>query len=219
MSERPRLLDAFSGAGGAARGYQLAGFHVTGVDIRPQPRYVGDAFVQGDAIAYIREHGHEYDAIHASPPCQAFTRAGHLRSAQGGACHVPDLIAPTRAALVASGRPWVIENVAGAPLLAPQALCGSAFGLRVRRHRLFEMGGFWFLVPPCRHREQGRPVGVYHRLADEVPHGGRTARTLAEAREAMGIAWMEWDELKEAIPPAYTSLIGAQLRRYLESAR
>lgn len=207
---RPRLLDLFSGAGGAARGYQLAGFHVTGVDLRPQPRYAGDVFVQADALTFDLSG---FDAVHASPPCQAFTRAKHLRAAQGGTTKALDLLAPTRERLLASGLPYVIENVPGAPM-SGVVLCGSAFGLRVRRHRVFESSAA-FLAPECRHREQGRPVGVYHVLGDEIPCGGRTAKTLDEARAAMGIDWMEWRELKEAIPPAYTEFIGAALLRAL----
>jgi DNA (cytosine-5)-methyltransferase 1 len=118
-------------------------------------------------------------------------------------------VAPIRARLQASGLPYVIENVEGAPVDGI-ILCGSAFGLGVRRHRIFE-SNFLTLSPPCLHSLQGRPIGVYHRMGDHVPHGGTTARTLAEGREAMGIDWMTWDELKEAIPPAYTELIGTHL--------
>jgi DNA (cytosine-5)-methyltransferase 1 len=122
-----------------------------------------------------------------------------------------DLLASESARLVASGLPYVIENVPGAPLRAPLTLCGSTFGLAVRRHRCFESNLVLLGNGPCRHAEQGRPVGVYHTLADEIPGGGRTARTLEEGQEAMGIDWMPWAPLKEAIPPAYTEWIGRQL--------
>lgn len=214
---RPRLLDLFCGAGGAARGYQMAGFHVTGVDIRPQPHYAGDEFVQADALAYLSDwirHDvtrlDEFDVIHASPPCQPFTRAGHLMRAQGGQTHEPDLVAPTRRLLRAAGVPYVIENVEGAPVEGV-FLCGSSFGLGVRRHRIFE-SNVLLLGAPCQHRDQGRPVGVYGKPGDEVPQGGRTARDVPEAQSALGIDWMpRWDELKLAIPPAYTEHIGRQL--------
>lgn len=107
---RPRLLDLFCGAGGCSAGYDRAGFDVTGVDVVPQPRYPF-AFHQGDALEYVAAHGHEYDAIHASPPCQSYTPLRALSPDK----EYPDLVAVTRAALEATGRPWVIENVPGAP--------------------------------------------------------------------------------------------------------
>jgi C-5 cytosine-specific DNA methylase len=128
---RPRLLDLFCGAGGAALGYQLAGFHVTGVDIAPQPHYCGDAFYQADAMTFPLDG---FDVVTASPPCQAYSTLGRFSP------HVtyPDLYEPTRERLTASGLPWVIENVVGAPYRSGFILCGSMFGLRVRRHRNFE---------------------------------------------------------------------------------
>jgi DNA (cytosine-5)-methyltransferase 1 len=158
-----------------------------------------------------------YAAIHASPPCQTFTRAGHLRDAQGKTTDKLDLVEPTRAALRATGLPYVIENVPGAPLNNPVQLCGSSFGLKVRRHRLFETN---FYIPPvaCDHKKQGRPVGLYGSMKDNIPNGGRTAHSIEEAREAMGIDWMqwrsvnqEWNDLKEAIPPLYTEYVGEHL--------
>lgn len=208
-----RALDLFCGGGGATRGLQLAGFHVTGVDINRQPNYIGDVFHQADAMTFPLKG---YDFIWASPPCQFLSRAGHLRTAQGGKPSSVNLISRTRELLMASGTPYVIENVEGArPFMHdPMMLCGSSFGLKVQRHRLFESKVF-LMSTICRHRDQGRPVGVYHRLADEVPHGGRTARTLEEGQLAMGIDWMSWDELKEAIPPAYAEFIGTQVRQYI----
>lgn len=200
-------------------GYYRAGFDVVGVDIAPQPRYQFE-FHQGDALHYLAEHGHEFDAIHASPPCQAYSRTGHLADAQGGRRSSVRLIEPTRSALVALGIPYVIENVEDAPLVAPLMLCGSMFGLRVRRHRLFESPVFLF-SQECAHRRQGRPVGVlsWGSWGHEIPSGGRLAASLADAQDAMGIDWMRRAELAEAIPPAYTEYIGRQLLAHIEAAR
>jgi len=204
---RATVLDLFCGGGGASVGYARAGYSVVGVDIVLQPHYPFP-FVQADALAPPFDLS-GFDLIHASPPCQAYTRAGRLRDAQGGTVGSSDLLAETRAMLRASGVPYVIENVPGAPMDGAVLLCGSMFGLAVRRHRLFECP--FVLSPPCDHAAQGRPVGVYYNLADEIPNGGRTARTLAEAQAAMGIDWLPWDTLKEAIPPAYTEWIGSRL--------
>jgi hypothetical protein len=134
---KPRLLDLFCGAGGCARGYQRAGFYVVGVDNRPQPRYAGDEFVQADALEYVRDHGHEFDAIHASPPCQGYSDgANNIHGRPTTRCR-----SPTCARLLeATGLPYVIENVEGARkhMRDPVTVCGLSLGLNVRRHRLFE---------------------------------------------------------------------------------
>lgn len=212
---KPRLLDLFAGAGGAARGYQMAGFHVTGVDIKPQPRYAGDEFIQANALAFPLEG---FDAVHASPPCQAYAS---LSTKDG---RHPRLIEPTRELLVASGLPYVIENIEGAPLLEPVKLCGSMFGLRVQRHRLFETSfPISDLLPPCAHGINGRIRAYYGKPgwaawtpgAAQVQRRGRTPLlrgSVELAAEDMGIDWMgTWDEVREAIPPAYTAFMGAQL--------
>jgi DNA (cytosine-5)-methyltransferase 1 len=212
MVARPRLLDLFSGAGGAARGYQLAGFHVTGVDIKPQPRYAGDVFIQGDALDYCREHGHEFDVIHASPPCQAFTVYGNNRS------HVrsdhPDLIAPTRDVLLGAGIPYVIENVPGSPLLTPIRLCGTSFPpLEIRRHRMFEASAL-LLAPACNHRrltERRYPGSSNRPNGRTVCNIGEWRVPLETQRAAIGIDWMTMEEISQAIPPAYTEFVGRQL--------
>lgn len=211
-----RLLDLFSGAGGAARSYQMAGFHVTGVDIRPQPRYAGDAFHQGDALDFIREHGHEFDVIHASPPCQAFTMA---QNAAGRAHLHPNLIPETRAALQAIGCPYVIENVVGAPLQNPIVVCGLALGLGVKRHRLFE-SNILLLAPPCPSHDADYFV-IFGGEVRSRRHGKPAGRknSIADGRRAMGIDWMTRAELSQAIPPAYTELIGRQLRAAIERER
>jgi DNA (cytosine-5)-methyltransferase 1 len=167
VSAKPRLLDLFSGAGGCARGYQLAGFHVTGVDNRPQPRYVGDAFILGDAVEYCAEHGHEYDAAHASPPCQDYSIMRHLPWLRGK--RWPRLIAPTRLVLFETGRPYVIENLPQAPLIRSRSivLCGEMFGLKVFRHRRFEYAPGMFLLCP-RHQPHRRVIGHGRMLNDRA---------------------------------------------------
>lgn len=219
MNSQPILLDLFCGAGGATRGYQRAGFYVIGVDIKAQPDYCGDEFIQDDALGIAWQLMCERDitAIHASPPCQVFTRAKHLRKAQGGETRALDLLDPTRRLIRDLGVPYVIENVPGAPLYGVE-LCGSMFGLPVQRHRIFE-SNIYIPQPKCHHdtfpldKKSGRPrpIGVYHVLADEVPKGGKTAESLEQAQAAMGIDWMPWDSLKESIPPAYTTYVGAAL--------
>lgn len=207
-----RLLDLFCCAGGAARGYQLAGFHVTGVDHKPQPRYAGDVFIQADALEYVAEHGHEYDAIHASPPCQRFT--AYRRKGRGVGEGYPDLIAPTRWLIGGHGIPWVIENVPGAPLRDPILLCGSMFGLDVRRHRLFETSLPGVLRPPCQHALQTPrfPAATNRRPGSRCTvEVGVWRIPLHVQQAAMGIDWMTADELSQAIPPAYTEWIGRQL--------
>ena len=130
---RPKLLDLYCCGSGAGYGYEQAGYDVTGVDIEPQPKHRGK-FIQADAIEYLKAHFHEYDVIHASPPCQAHSSLTALTSTKE---HL-DLIPATREALRKIGKPYIIENVPGAPLLDPLTLCGTEFGLGVARHRLFE---------------------------------------------------------------------------------
>ncbi len=214
----PRLLDLYCCEGGAATGYARAGFDVVGVDIEPQPNYPFE-FHQADAIEYLLEHGHKFDAIHASPPCQAYSSITPDKSKH------PELIAPTREALLTIGRPYVIENVEGAwrELVDPMRLCGSSFGLRVRRHRYFE-SNVWLTSMPCRHEEQGVPVGVYGGVTSSSPRRpsgtsrGVKARTVEEAREAMGMPWASEHGLTEAIPPAFTEWIGRDLIEHLNHA-
>lgn len=207
---RPRLLDLFSGAGGAGMGYHRAGFDVVGVDIRPMPRYPFE-FHQGDALTFLEEHGHEYDAIHASPPCQAFS--AYRRKGHGVGDGYPDLIAATRSALEATGRPYVIENVPGAPLQFPIQLCGSTFGLDVRRHRMFEASWLIWAGPDCRHGLQTPrfPPATNRTNLRRTVEIGVWRIPLDVQHRAMGIDWMTRKELSQAIPPAYTEFIGCQL--------
>jgi DNA (cytosine-5)-methyltransferase 1 len=210
----PRLLDLFCGAGGAAAGYARAGFAVTGVD-RLRQRHYPFAFVRGDALDYLAAHGREYDLIHASPPCQRYSATGSLPGAHPD-WH-DDLVGPVRALLVASGVPYIIENVPGAPLRAPVLLCGTMFaGLRVIRHRLFESGLPLAAPPHPAHTERilRRPYAV--RLTS---YGGQPGDMVtvaghqfsrASGSAAMGIDWMQRHELAQAVPPAYTEHLGRQ---------
>jgi len=214
-----RLLDLFCGAGGAAMGYSRAGFaEIVGVDVAPQPRYPFE-FVQGDAFEFVARHGGEFDVIHASPPCQAYSGMRRLTLSRfGHAPQHPDLIAPTRGALVVTGKVYVIENVCHSPLHTQFILCGAALGLaHLARHRHFECNRLLMAPPKCCHRQNSFTISVmgakpdgrrvsyrHHRLC-------RVASSLDEARAVMGIDWMEWDELREAVPPAYTEWIGRQL--------
>ncbi len=212
MSHRPRLLDLFCLAGGATRGYQLAGFHVTGVDQVASPRYCGDAFFQGDAMTYPLDG---FDAIHASPPCQDHSSLRALHDAHGSGW----MLAATIERLTASGVPWIVENVPGSgPELGGHwvMLCGSSFGLKVRRHRLFR-SNVALLGLPCDHRTQGQPIGVYgHGGGGQMTRGRKG--NLAESLDAMDIDWMNRAEISQAIPPAYTEHIGRQLLAYVEAA-
>ncbi len=232
-----KLLDLFCGAGGCTKGYQLAGFTVTGVDINPQPRYCGEEFHQGDALEFLRDHGHEFDAIHASPPCQAHSAMTKGRWQDRVSTH-PQLIEPVRELLFAIGRPYVIENVVGAPLLNPIMLCGTMFGLsngqgnQLLRHRLFELSFENGMIPPCAHNNLSC-IGVYgggqnpkRRKAVGVygGSGGTSTRDgelfgVEDRRLAMGIEWMTGKELNQAIPPAYTKFIGDQLMAHLAERR
>ncbi len=213
----PTLLDLFCCAGGAAAGYHRAGFDVTGVDIKPQPRYPFP-FIQADVMSLTPEFIRQYDAVHASPPCQAYSDLASLFPDND----YPDLIASTRNLLNQSGIPYVIENVEGAPLRNYVTLCGTMFpGLRVLRHRLFESN---VVITPL----TCKPHPLCHTLDKRKAHYGKTDEwtdfvsvngggncSAAAARDAMGIDWMTKAELNEAIPPAYTEYIGKQVMQYV----
>jgi DNA (cytosine-5)-methyltransferase 1 len=205
-----KILDLFCGAGGAAMGYHHAfpDAEIVGVDINPQPRYPF-TFVQADAMTYPLDG---FDFIHASPPCQdhSVLRIKHAGHGTGW------MLAATIDRLRAAGVPWVVENVPGSePSMGGYfvTLCGSTFGLKVRRHRQFA-ASFLVMAEQCRHKAQGQAVGVYG-------HGGGVSRvkgwsaTLPEAVDAMGIDWMNRAELSQAIPPAYTEHIGNALAAHL----
>ena len=216
---KPRLLDLFCKEGGASRGYADAGFDVVGVDRAPQPRYPYE-FIQADAVDVLADLDYlrSFDVLAGSPPCQA-----HSALAASNPHTYADLIPQTRAAFQAAGRPYVIENVVGAPLLNPILLCGTMFdlaagGYQLLRHRLFETSTP-ITSPPCRH--DNRPViGVYgnkarcRRRGNGIPSmGTNLPKQLGE--QAMGIDWMTINGLSEAIPPAYTEWVGRQLIAHL----
>jgi hypothetical protein len=209
-----RLLDIFCGAGGASKGYELAGFDVTGIDLKSGKRYPF-TYIKKDFKTLTIEDLQDYDVIHASPPCQTFSITKNLRIAQNKKTNKEDLLDATRQLLIDSGKPYILENVPGAPLRNPIQLCGSVFNLQVRRHRLFE-SNMPLRGSGCDHKQQGRPVGIYGSLNDKIPGGGQTAQTIEIARAAMGINWMIWSELVEAIPPMYTKFIGDQVMTYLQ---
>ena len=209
-----QLLDIFCGAGGASTGYALSGFTVTGIDVKSGKRYPF-TYIKKDFKTLTVEDLQGYDIIHASPPCQTFSITKNLRIAQNKKTDKEDLLQATRQLLLDSGRPYILENVPGAPLINPIQLCGSAFNLKVRRHRLFE-SNLPLNGTNCYHKEQGRPIGIYGSLNDKIPGGGQTAESIEIAREAMGIDYMIWTELVEAIPPVYTEFIGKQIRKYLK---
>ena len=207
-----RLLDLFCCQGGAARGYEMAGFtEIVGVDIEPQPRYPYE-FVQGDALEYVAAHGHEFDMIHASPPCQAYSVTKSLHTNQH-----PELVEPTRYALLATGKPYVIENVPCAPLVNYIKLTGLMFGLKVFRERWFEAWSM-LLSPPKPKREKWMSTNTQHGGGISSFANGATHITVAghnfsveDAKAAMEIDWMNQRGLSQAIPPAYTKWIGEQM--------
>jgi len=209
-----KLLDLFCGVGGASVGYGWAGFEVHGIDLKHGKRYPKYPYTyqRADVLDVLKDHEfiQQFDVIHASPPCQTHSITKHLRNAQGKSTKKVDLIPETRAALIASGKPYIIENVMGSPLIDPIMVCGSAFGLKVRRHRIFE-SNMPLKGTVCNHKKQGRPIGVYGSLRDEIPNGGKTAESIEQAREAMNMPWAIWSELVEAIPPDYTKYLGQQL--------
>lgn len=208
-NKKPLLLDLFCGGGGAAKGYQRAGFYVIGVDNKPQPNYCGDAFYLGDAL---ESSIYGFDAIHASPPCQKYTKKVSTWGRKRTYNHeYEDLLSQTRELLQGSGLPYVIENVEGSPLNGTVMLCGTMFGLRIIKHRFFEVNFDMPLFSPavCNHKD------VYN------PWQGAN-RTAVKMREAMGIDWLPMaggnsrkdnitGDLYNAIPPAYTEYIGKYL--------
>lgn len=215
---QPIMLDLFCGAGGAGEGYRRAGFDVIGVDIEPHVYPPGE-FVEGDALAWLRLLAPECNprniaAVHTSPPCQRYTTAQRLQANDH-----PDLIDPVRKLLTATGLPYVIENVPGSPLIDPITLCGAMFdGLKVYRHRLFESNVP--LTAPA-HPEHIAPLAKMGRpvRAGEFMHVVGNFSDVAAGRIAMGIDWMTRDDLREAIPPAYTEHIGRQLIEHMSAMK
>jgi len=227
---RPLLLDLFCSAGGCSKGYHDAGFDVIGVDHLPQKNYPY-GFVQADALEYLDNTDlSRFSAIAASPPCQSYSRTSHFPKANLEPA--PKMIYPVRERLVASGKPWVIENVVGSSLPDAIQLCGSMFGLPAIRHRWFSCSHLLFAPCSCKHAKGFyNPVGGKIRGYGDFASGttyldaqGRTHRregyyTRAIGSQAMGIDWMTIPELCQAIPPAYTEWIGSQLMNVLEYER
>jgi DNA (cytosine-5)-methyltransferase 1 len=197
-----RLLDLFCGAGGASAGYWYAGYTVTGVDLHPQPHYPF-TFYQADALTFPLDG---YDLIHASPPCQRYSRMMSCRPGLSEA--YPDLIGPVRQRLSGQEAPYVIENVPGAPLHNPVMLCGAMFGYPIYRHRMFEIS--WPLKAPGhpRHDTRASRAGHYEPGTFISVAGHFGPMTLARA--AMDIEWMNAAEMAESIPPYFTEYIGTR---------
>lgn len=215
-----KLLDLYCGAGGASMGYFRSGFNdITGIDIRPQPNYPF-RFIQDDAIHYLNKYGHDYDAIHASPPCQAYSRIRKLVESINGERNYPELIPTTRTHLIRANKPYVIENVPRAPIRPDIKLNGLMFGLRVIRERWFETNWFNGLQPPLPKIPRNRTTNSFNGVSG-FKHGAYYISVcgnnfiVADARIAMDIDWMTKDELKEAIPWAYTQFIGQLWLDYL----
>lgn len=198
-----RLLDLFCGEGGAGEGYRRAGFEIVGVDIASMPKNPS-MFIRGDALEYLAAHGREFDAIHASPPCQAHSYLQNIWLRE-----YKSFIVATRTLLESLGKPYVIENVPGAPLKNPVVLCGNSFGLKVYRHRLFETN--WGLVGKPHVRHIHRAGYGYVPTGDQFYTVSGHYGDFKGASAAMGIDWMSHKGLAQAIPPAYTEWIGRQL--------
>lgn len=213
------LLDLFCGEGGAARGYQEAGFYVTGVDVVRQSRYCGDRFVLGDALEVLAdaEFVGRFDAIHASPPCQSETNLRHLTGQD-----YPDLLTPTLVALAQLGVPWVVENVESTGKMPGSlVLCGTQFGLRagdlwLRRHRRFG-SNIPLAAPDAGCDCEGRRIGGVYGQGGGGPMVRGYKLGPQRAREALGAGWMSKAGLAQAIPPAYTRFVGGQLLNHITS--
>jgi len=210
-----RVLDLYCCQGGASAGYAAAGAEIRGVDLAGQPRYPYP-FSQGDALEYIRERGAAFDFIHGSPPCQGSSITQQIQ----GNDH-PRLIGPTRDALNATGRPWVIENVGGAlgELRNPVMLCGAMFGLHTYRHRYFETGGGFTFTPP------EHPEHVHHTVKMGRPvregdwyHAVGNFSGVTYIRRDMNVPWMNRDGIRECIPPAYAQYIGTEFLKWREQS-
>lgn len=201
-----KLLDLFCCQGGAGYGFEQSGFEVTGVDIEPQPRHRGN-FIQADALEYVSKFGHLYDYIHASPPCQSYSKASMQHRLKGK--EYPDLVAPTRDLLLKIGKPFSIENVPGAPLINAQILCGAMFGLPTYRHRLFETNWGFKAPDHPEHVVKNQKMGRKPRPDMMIQYVGNFSG-VNYVREFTGCFWMDQKGLAQSIPPQYTKYIGLQ---------
>lgn len=202
-----KLLDLYCCGGGATLGYEQAGFEVVGIDIEPQPKYRG-TFIQADAIEYLKNNFHNFDAIHASPPCQEYSMASMQFRIRGKS--YPDLISKTRAELIKTNKPFVLENVPGSPLINPIELCGAMFGLKTYRHRLFESN---FKITPLKHPthiHKNAKMGRKAKPEEFIQYVGHFSG-VKQVGEMTGLTWLGQYELAQSIPPAYTKFIGKQL--------
>lgn len=209
--KKPKLLDLYCCGGGAGMGYHQAGFDVVGVDITPQPKYPFE-FIQSDALEYLKNNHHKFDVIHASPPCQAFTKAGKEQRSKGKV--YPDLLNATREMLINIGKPYIIENVPDAPMVDPILLCGSMFDLKTYRHRLFESNIKLKVPPHPEHKAKNAKMGRPPKDGEFIQVVGHFSG-VPFAREAMEIDWLGQKELAQAIPPSYTKFLGLQLMESL----
>ena len=212
MKQKLRLLDLFCGAGGAGEGYALSGFDVTGVDIHPQPNNP-HRFIQSDALTYLVKYGHQYDVIHASPPCQRYSVTSNMHPNKT----YPDLIAPVRELLNKLEKPWIMENVPGAPMENYIVLDGTMFNLRVIRRRYFESNIMLLARSPGKRKGYTSGKGKSYSSFDDgyyVTVAGNNYR-YRDGCIAMGINWMTQTELSQAIPPAYTKYIGQQVFNHI----
>ena len=206
-----KLLDLYCGGGGAGYGYEQAGFDVTGVDIEDQPRHRGN-FVKADAVDFLIANYRDFDVIHASPPCQAYSMASMQFRLAGK--DYPDMIGLTRAALRLVGKPYVIENVPGSPLVSPIMLCGAMFGLRTYRHRLFESN--LSLVAPCHpeHLHPNTKMGRPPKEGEFIQYVGHFSGVKL-VQEMTGLHWLGQKELAQSIPPQYTHYLAGQILAHL----
>lgn len=208
-----KLLDLYCCGGGASYGYEQAGFDVTGVDNSPQPKYKGK-FIQGDAIEFIRRYSQQFDVIHASPPCQQYTKSTTQFRKVGK--RYDDLIELTRLELIRSGKLYIIENVPGSPLINPIELCGSMFGLRTYRHRLFESNMNLAVPGHPVHRAKNTKMGRKPQDGEFIQYVGHFSG-VEMVQEMTGLHWLGQYELAQSIPPQYTKYLGLQVMEILKA--
>lgn len=229
-----KLLETHPCQGGATAGYQRAGWEVTAVDIaKNHAKYnPAERFIVADAVSFIRDHGHEFDAIHTSPPCQWYTRGNAAR--RGQESKWGRSIPAIREALESTGKPYVIENVkdAGWDMVAPVILCGCMFDLstidtdgvkiHLQRPRLFETNWPMVAPRPCDHSAHEWVAGAYGGArrdkyeAKYVRKGGYVPPDKEVVKALLGVEHdMTWNGLFECLPPAYTEWIGSQLAEHV----